>query len=249
MNKQKPILSDHIRQGKLFKPPLSQIGVLQETSWKETTMPELLWLGLVLQEHGLRKSIELTLSLAREAEAYRAESKALCFAFTSSYGILSDGQKANIRGILAERGELNPLCTALALMKELYPDCPLNFIHADDSYSNTVVSSGLEIFKGFLGTLYNKRDRVPVLMQAQAVYIMGALGRLVVQRGSALGDLNALVSYPKTEESKIVGATVCAMCNWFSGMTLSAFDSGWAQYFWERNFEMDPCEYSLPYEL
>ena len=37
------ILADHIKEGKVFKTPLSLLP-LEETSWIKQTLPELLWI-------------------------------------------------------------------------------------------------------------------------------------------------------------------------------------------------------------
>lgn len=248
MSKKKAVLSDHVRQGKVFKPPMSQLGVFEATSWRETTMPELLWIGLVLDRFELKHSIDLTLSLAQEAETRSSDRKALCFAFTSSYDVLSARDKAELSSTLMKKGELDPLREALAPMKWFYPECPLTFLYEGDSMFLNPPPTALSDFKRFLAGLYNKRGRVSVLMQAQAVYMLGMAGRLFIQQGTSLGDLNALSAYPDTTESLKVGASVCAACNMLVRTSLEAHDSHWADYFWDCSFEMDGCEYDLPYE-
>jgi hypothetical protein len=63
------LLSDHTREGKVLKPPLSRLP-LRETSWVERTMPELLWIGLLQEVHGLAYGVDLSLALAEAAIHY-----------------------------------------------------------------------------------------------------------------------------------------------------------------------------------
>lgn len=247
-NKQK-VLREHKRKGKLLQPPLSQIGVMSEASWKERTLPELLWIGLVFHCHGVQEGVELTHAVAKEADKFRKEGAATCFAFTSPYGALSSDEKFEILERLRDEGKQPKLAEALAPLATLYPEFPLSFLCEPRNDMAAQATSDREFMRSFIDPLYRKRDRLPVLMQAQVVYIMGSLGRLVVQKGSALGDLNSLSDYPDTEESKVVGATVCATCNGFIGVGAESEAFDWPKCFWERNFSEDNCVVDLPYSL
>lgn len=246
MESRKPVLGDHVRQGKVLKPPITQLGVFEETSWLQSTMPELLWIGLVFEKFDLKSSVELCLSVSQKAEAQAEGDSAASFALTSSFDALTDAGRSQVIKDLDESGELPMLREALAPLVSIYPECPLAFL-ASEELSDP--SNVMPTFKDFLAGLYNKRARLPVLMQAQAVYTLGASGRLFIKEGSSLGNLDELRFYPHTTESKRVGASVCATCNMVVRHSLDGHDSGWASYFWRRGFEIDPCDYSLPYDL
>jgi hypothetical protein len=50
------ILQDHKRHGKAFIPPFQHmLGPLSEISWVKTMMPELLWIALIHDYHGLHE--------------------------------------------------------------------------------------------------------------------------------------------------------------------------------------------------
>lgn len=246
MESKKPVLGDHVRQGKVLKPPITQLGVFEETSWIQSTMPELLWIGLVFEKFELKSSVELCLSLSQKAEAQAASDSAASFALTSSFDSLTDAGRSQVVKDLDESGELPMLREALAPLVSMYPECPLSFLASEKLPDPVQV---MPTFKDFLASLYNKRDRLSVLMQAQAVYTLGASGRLFLKEGTSLGNLDELRFYPHTTESKRVGASVCAACNMFVRHSLDSHDSGWAAYFWRRSFEIDHCDYSLPYDL
>ena len=170
----------------------------------------------------------------------------MSFALTSSFDTLTDAAKNQLVDDLYVSGELVPLRNALDPLIALYPECPLSFLASEELPGPAEV---MPTFKDFLAGLYNKRDRLPVLMQAQAVYTLGATRRLFIQEGTSLGNLDELRFYPHTTESKRVGASICATCNMVVRFSLDDHDSGWASYFWRRGFEIDHCEYSLPYDL
>jgi hypothetical protein len=58
------ILSDHRKVGKKFIPPMLDIGVFKDANWKEFILPELLWIALLNEKHGLRDGAELCLDVA-----------------------------------------------------------------------------------------------------------------------------------------------------------------------------------------
>ncbi|MEO1074762.1 MAG: hypothetical protein AAFX41_02220 [Bacteroidota bacterium] len=246
MKPKKTVLGDHVRKGKVLKPPITQVAEIGETSWLRSTMPELLWIGLIFDKLDLKSGVELCLSVSQKAAAQAASESSVSFALTSSFDTLTDAGKSQLVGDLNDSGELALLREALDPLVSLYPECPLSFLASEELPDPAEV---MQAFKGFLAGLYNKRDRLPVLMQAQAVYTLGASGRLRIQEGSSLGNLDELRFYPHTEESKRVGAGICAACNMFVRFSLDDYDAGWAAYFWRRGFELDGCDYSLPYKL
>ncbi len=45
--KKKGILSDHHRKGKRLIPPLMKLGNIEETSFKDSKIPELVWMSAI----------------------------------------------------------------------------------------------------------------------------------------------------------------------------------------------------------
>ena len=241
------ILQDHVRHGRIFKPPLRQLGRVEETKWYETTMPELLWIGMVLDHYPLTTGIDISCQLVQEAENVEEHNDGLHFASISSYDALSEDAKASLTRTLSDKGILELLKNALMQMPLLYPECPINFFYQDNSKSAGLDGyADIDYMKGLVERLFPKRDRLPVLVQAQAVYTLAAVGRLKIAQGVSLGNLNALASYPNTDESRKVAASVCATCNMIIPMSLETHDAGWSRYFWKRNFEITDCEYEEP---
>lgn len=251
MNQKKPksgILSDHTKVGKVFKPPLMQLEKLEETSWVKSTLPELLWIGLILENCGLQSGVDLCLALAREAQKIQSEDQNNWFAATSSYTALTAHSKNIVRQRLLELNKSQPIRKALSSLIYFYPECPLAFLFKDFVMDLSVEEDALTEFKEILASMYSKRDRLPIWVQ-EGVYIALVAQKLHVPQESGIANLEAVTDYPDTEESLRVGASVCAICNMLIGMTLQESNSGWSDYFWQRGFEIDNCEYQLPYDL
>lgn len=243
------ILADHTREGKLFKTPLSRLP-LQETSWIKQSLPELLWIGLLQEFHGLAHGVDLSLALAEETiQAKPDASNLLQFVDTSSYAVLEKGEWEEIRRALAESGKLSDIERALVPLTYFYSECPL--IHLFEKPPNRLSESTptLNAFKTTLESLYDKRERPATLVQVTAVYIALVTGRMMLASDMSLGNLEAVKDYPGTEESQKVAASARAACNFLVGNSVGESDSRWTEYFWSRGFELEPCQYDLPYTL
>ena len=92
-----------------------------------------------------------------------------------------------------------------------------------------------------------KRGRRAVLMQANALYLLGSQGKLFIKKGLSLGNFEALKDYPDTEESRKVGASMCASSAMV--VTLPGNDDlnvwRWPKYFWKRNLEQLPITFDV----
>ena len=101
-----------------------------------------------------------------------------------------------------------------------------------------------------LASMYNRRGRPAILVQAKAVHIAFVAEMLFIKSEMAKDfNLNSLVRYPETEESRKVGAVVCVTCSGLFMHDQEKFGTNWANYFWNRGLELESCEYELPYEL
>jgi hypothetical protein len=88
------VLSDHTREGKIFKTPFTKLGPFEETSWLRTTMPEMLWIGLLLSANSLRTGVEFCLSCSKSARKSVGDDSPLWFAAMSSFDALNVKQKS-----------------------------------------------------------------------------------------------------------------------------------------------------------
>jgi hypothetical protein len=243
------VLGDHTREGKLLKPPLSRLP-LEETSWAEQTLPELLWIGLLQKKYGLARGVALSLALADTANQAKANtSSKLWFAATSSYAALEEGEWDRVRRMLRDSGKLDEVARALTPLLYFYPGCPFTQLLTYTPPRPSDEDQALRGLKNLLESLFNKYERDAVLTQATAVYIALATGKLTLAGSTNLENLESVKEFPHTEESRMVAASVRSTCNFLIGMAVEQFDSGWALYFWKRGFEIDSCEYELPYEL
>ena len=126
--KKKEVFSDHKRVGKRFIPPLLQLTTFQDLSWVDCTLPELLWLGLLNDQYGLKKGANLGLSLAKTAAAATEKKVKRWYALTSAYSLLTEQEKNKVIVALKTTSEHDALKLGLVQLVALYPECPLSFL-------------------------------------------------------------------------------------------------------------------------
>jgi hypothetical protein len=233
------ILTDHKKVGKKLLPPLMhQMSGITPSHYDRDTLPELVWLALIESMHGLR----VTASIAGEIGAFVKESKSNCRFITLTEMKDVTEPEWNALGLhLSNKGLLDFLSGAIHDLVFLYPECPLKNLMTqipekleDDNF--------LAHLETLVADLTYKRGRRAVLMQANALYLLGSQGKLFIKEGLSLGNFEALKDYPDTEESKKVGASICAS----SSMVVMLPENKesilwrWPEYFWGRNLELVP---------
>lgn len=237
--RRREVLEDHKRIGKRFIPPfLYQIGRLSEVSWVDEIMPELIWIGLLIDRYGYRQGVELGLQLSKSAiSAYKSE-KCEFFAWLSSFERLSEEQREILVRNLEGLDILSDISDGLRPLLSLYPDCPLCFL-AD--HPMRPADNDLDLMKNIVEKLYARRDVFATRVQATAIYFAFVAGCLEVAEGTSLADFPEVEKYPDTEESKRVAASVRASLNFLYGVARDRHSTEWPLIFWNRGLALEGC--------
>jgi|JI10StandDraft_1071094.scaffolds.fasta_scaffold55819_3 hypothetical protein len=244
----KKILDSYKKVGSKFVSPLNQLTNMIGVSFYRRALPELIWWDVLVDEVSLRFSTTLVETIA----SFLAEIKPplpIWGGFISEYANLSDETFEDLKKHLYEHNLLVPMLHALDNFFRLYPKCPLV------RFLDTHPPEGIDIaylakFEKRLEELEYKRSRAAIIMQSHVIYAGFVSGKLNVVKGTSLGDLNELSNYPDTEESKMVGASVCSAVNSCVYNLSPEFKNGtWAVYFWEKSYEFRPLKWEhLNYE-
>jgi hypothetical protein len=234
------VLTDHLRVGQRFVPPfVHKLGNLHEVKWVDVPLPELLWLGLLNHQHGLKRGAELAIEVARAAAAEIKSDTKVWLGPISAYVKLTDQAKLAIVATLESRHCSDDLRIALRPLVSLYPECPLAFLY-EGSLPQGERPDHLVQLKEVLANLFDKTTRQATLMQANAIYIAFATDMLVVSSDTSLAKFPAVAEYPDTDEGRRVGAAVRASILMFFGQHYDS-TSTWPRYFWNRGLEIDGC--------
>jgi hypothetical protein len=235
------VLGDHRRVGKRFVPPfVAMLGQLQYVKWIDDLLPEVLWLGMLNNDHGLRRGVQLAKKLSTAADRVMAPHPHV-FARTSTYSSIPSEQWPKIVELISPTA-LNQLLSTLRPFVVLYPECPFYALWLSDPpqpYADDVV-----VMRTQVETLLNRGDRPAMLAQANAIFIARVTGKLILNQGSFLSNFEAIVAYPDTEESRMVGSAIRAASMMLGHNTEEAQEAGgnWTRYFWQRGIEITSCD-------
>lgn len=251
----KPVLADHKKIGSKLIPPWPLLFPSEDVRWSAHIIPELLWLGLLNQQHGWQRGAALSLELARssaqvtgidprEFEKTFGQAPKEWFATTSSFLALSNQQRRDLVASL-NPASLNQIREGLTPLVTLYPECPLSFLLEELTFKCADID--LATFKNVVAAHYDKEGVTAVRTLTNAVYIAFCTNKLkiiVSDDGKAptdpkLRNFPAVEQYPNTEESRIVASEV-------RGTVFNLFESNhseWSDYFWNRGLEIEPCDY------
>lgn len=128
----KSVLSDHKKVGSRFIPPLLQLSNFEFMSWVDSTLPELIWIGLLEHAHGLKQAADLVISLAQAAVEVGNHPQKRWYAPATAYSLLSVEQQNQIVKKIETTGDLHAFKVALTSLITLYPECPLKFLFQDE---------------------------------------------------------------------------------------------------------------------
>lgn len=245
--RKKPVLSDHKRVGKVLIPPFLQLWNLHEVSWADQTMPELLWLALLNDAHGVAEGTNLAKAVAQHACRVAKRDGKKWFGCISAFASLSVAEQRELCMSLDEKGELSLLMMALDPLCHLYPECPLSFVVEYGVREPADKNVQLDCLKRVVLPLYDKTSSESTFVLASAFYIAFVLDILKVHPSTVLAKFPEVQDYPESKVSRQIAAAMRAGISAFVDGVLDDKSSKWAAYFWNRGLALEPCELKREY--
>jgi hypothetical protein len=236
------LLSDHKQIGKVFSPPLLNLGTFVETAWLDFGIPEFVWINILCEECGIDEGSILFLEFSKISDKFLSSkiNNGTASALTSSYSVLTGNDKIEIISELKKKAILPRLKYVLTPFLTLYPMCPLNFI-LESSNINKSGSEYLPKFKLYLGKLEDKTSFQSTIVMANVINFLNQMDRLKITEGSNLPEFRDVLDYPKTENSKRIASflrSTISMC--FNKEWDYNRESEWLRYFWNQSFKLEP---------
>jgi hypothetical protein len=230
------ILAGHRREGKRFIPPLLDLPVKIDTYWRDVSIPELVWLALLVRRYGLRDAVGLAEGLASAAASAWQDDRKRWFAKASSYSALSSAQIELVLATEAVRERLEAYRAALDPLNRWYPTSPFAFVEEAST------AGDIDDLKDVLNEMYDKTSVLAMRAQTIAIYVGFATNMLFIRKGMMLGELQLIEEYPHTDQSQQFGASVRASI----GALIQGPDGAdrtWPNAFWQRGFSLEPCQF------
>ncbi len=233
--------SGYKKSGKVYTPPILQLGEFTEIHWNNNILPELLWIGILQNKFGFNYGSNLVSGFTKVMLDLNLEKlKNKWLAPLSVYAKLSEQEKSLIVEKVKQTGNLEYYSEAFTLLTNFYPEFPLAFLVYHDSQNS---SDGLATFKEYLSQLFDRTTTTTHLIQAVALDIAFQGNLLKVSPHTSLANFPAFTDYPHTEISQKVASGIRMAINQFFGENSQFYDKNekWSEYFWNRGLQIENC--------
>lgn len=237
------ILSDHQWKRTTLVPPLiDSIGEsLGLVKWAEQRMPDFLWLGLLFEELGGKRAVDISVAVSKEAKDIHGE---LDFVLTTDFDELSTSQLDELKSSLSD-DMIDDLKLSLEPLIANYPTYPLNTLFEEVPESE---DGQIGYLADLVRELSDRESTISTYVQAMYIGNLMANGGLKIDPDSDLTDINEVFKYPDTERSKQLASVVRASTKAMNSASEGELDqSDWTRRFWQRGFEFTDCKF--PQEL
>ncbi|GAB6071017.1 hypothetical protein JCM30760_21140 [Thiomicrorhabdus hydrogeniphila] len=236
------ILTDYKKVGSKLIPPLLQLPMVQETSFVDKTLPNLIWMSAIFLRAQDKIAVDTIMDFIVRSTELLGDDNHLDLAFLDAFSELSKEQKKTIYDEFKDSDTLDFICDNVAHQHFLIDDYPLAFLF-DDFVFGVDREEAIESLKEDVGALLDRYSPHSVKVQATAFISMNASGRCLLSSEMNLPDFNSIFINPYSEESRRVGGFVRANLNAMAGMRQSQNQvSVWPEYFWEKSYFLAKCE-------
>jgi hypothetical protein len=248
--KTEKVLKDHKRNGKIFTPPIVTAfsNRLKLTKWSDDLLPNLVWIGLLFDALGEKKAVYVCENFVNTIRDILGEKDKRNLSFISEYSSIKNENIERLKESLSEKKLLNVLQKSLYPLVSLYGECPLKFLYDKNALEKfrIDIDKSLAIMKRVVKNILNKRSIEAMLVQTTAVYIMGITGKLKILKDQSLGNIETILDYPNTDESRKVAAGVRAALAGMRSLYDNKNAAKWCTYFWNHGYEISVCEIQKP---
>jgi len=231
----KKALDDHKKSGKKFITPFNDGFNLKAVNYESETIPQVIWLAIVLEDLGDRIGIEFLNEMAKLVNTDNSDKIEMhTMLMLSNYELLSMKDKDKTIEKWMKNGILSQLQTSLSQFLNLYPMSPISFISTAES------THDLERFKSILDKLLDRVSRLSTMTQAVIIYNQFTCGRLTVDPSTSLAKFPEVKDYPKTEISKQIASNIRASIKTYHHIGLLNLNSNWSDTFWNQSYKIEP---------
>jgi hypothetical protein len=211
-------------------------GEIKFVRWLDKILPEIIWIGLLQEKLGIKRSIEICCAIAKALKDIYQEQNST-FALISNYKKLTDVQYMALLNSLSSSKMLNEISFSLKPLVILYPLCPLNKL-VTNTENDYVYDNVLSEFKCILNKYFYRRAHLTNVMEGTALYMGILAGHVQYVNNTTPPDLNALIM--SSPGSALYEKTASAVRSMTVSLVSNANEE-WPQYFWNRGLVIDRC--------
>jgi len=240
-NHQGQVLRDHKKVGQKFIPPLMQLPNMKETSFRDNTLPCLIWLSAIFLRNPDRQSVHYVIEFLIKCKDILNDDKSPALVFLNNFDKLTSEQKRRISEGIEDQVMLHFLRESLVHQHHLLEDYPLGFLFEDYVYG-VDREEALEHLKEDVSALLDRYTMHSTKVQTTAFVSMTATGKLFLSSAIDLPDFNSIFTAPDSDESKRVASFVRANINAGTGFQdEEGGENEWSKSFWSQCFDLEAC--------
>jgi len=231
------VLGDHRWRRTTLVPPLvdSVGGSMQMVRWARERMPDFLWIALMYDTVGGKRTVDIAIACAEEAQEIHDGGD---FVLSSDYDELSSSEFSSLKEALDD-DILEDLFQGLEPLIAYYPSYPKSSLFDETPPEE---DHHLGYLAEIVDDLSDRRSQLSTYVQGIFVGTLMATGGMMISPDSPLADINEVFRYPETEKSRELASVVRA-----STKATNASNEGdenqsdWARRFWQRGFKITEC--------
>jgi hypothetical protein len=236
------VLKGYKKIGKRFVSPWNtSFPGMREASYTKFSIPELLWLAALNEVHGWQEGARVGLAVVEALSQCRMKERRW-FSYTSMIETIPSDERSKIISGL-DQDITARLEQGLGSFCRVYPRFPIGIDVFGYGNIPSPDREHIQFIKDLISKVFAKRSETAIKMQGNAVYNAFISGKLRVASGTSLANFPEIQNYPNTEESKKIGASVCAIINLQTGFLIESRLSGWVKYFWNRGLFIEPITF------
>jgi hypothetical protein len=234
----KRILSDHQKIKKKLITPINQCLNIDETNHANDIVPEIIWLDILYCHYGLRETVEIITELTYQIEKLNVDFGLFNCCVLSCYDKLDDNQKSVIKNDKTIQTIFTKINNALAGFKNYFSDSPIDFLLTVNDSNNILF---IEKLKNSITNLFDRRSINSTYALATVFHSQNCAGHLFLSSKIEKFDMNEILKYPDTDESRRVAAFLRAFSKPFILQMQAEINSSWKNRFWNICYQIEPC--------
>ena len=224
-----PILDGHIRKKKKLIPPILSFSETTFISSIDLIFPEIVWVGILLDWHGLRDGIDIVSKALQKLWGIREKTN--WYRFTEIAAHAADLPQA------LEEDDLSDIEIAFATLRMAYDWPGLDWANSHEDASEAQKRINTTVRK-----YWNRFEQPYLTILSTLIYSMAISGRMKFAKGT-VPDIEAIVSDWGSDRAEKAACSVRACSMAFFPHDTSENAEAWCKHFWRRNYQMSGCEY------
>jgi len=240
------VLEDHVQKGKKLLPTmLADQHPVAQGQWIMDRLPNHFWISWCIKNRGLKHALIQLKSMSSEITSLLKERRKddTCFRahLLHDHWGLSDADKRFLKAKTREspwRLEVEPTLRDIC---SLFEDFPLRYLVSGRVAKMSGHDKRVEDLKQLLVECSHRHDRLALHTQAVIFVVEVECGAISFAEGLDLPDVNAILDYPNTEESKHAAGFLVSFCGCITAMlTVTGVDNDtWPRNFWNTCYQLE----------